>query len=102
VTSTHTSLPPEEQDETWVALTVEAARLAEQHCQGADVQVLPARRRERSTVQDGLWAGNDWVDFFEAVRERRSSGGDWISVQPVQDAAIAVVRFLQERPDRTD
>jgi hypothetical protein len=100
VVTTETSLPSPEHDDTWNALVAEASRLTDQHCQGADVEVLPARRREQRTVQDGLWAGNEWVDVFQAVRERPASGGNWTDVQPVVDAAAAIVRFLRERPDR--
>jgi hypothetical protein len=60
---------------------------------------LKARRR-RSLIHwsasEGFELTNRWTDVFEPVRSRHLIGGRWREVQPIQEAASKIGRFLRE------
>ncbi len=87
-------------DLVWDAMWTVAKRLSARATESAiEVQAVRRRSLRGWSVTEGLWFGNLWVEGFEPVRKRRLLGERWYEVQPVQDAAAKVGRFLRERPD---
>jgi len=99
--SSRTELSAEDRDETWAALVAAAEGIAAEATLG-DLDVVPVRRRQRGVEQDGLFTGNDWVDVFEPVRERKGRHGTWTQLRSVDQAKDSIFQFLRERPDQTD
>ena len=89
-------------DLVWDAMVTVAGRLRPRaELQGLKVQASRRRSWLRLEVTEGLEAVDNWTDVFEPVRRRHFLTSNWSGVQPVQDAAASIGRFLDERPDRT-
>ena len=87
-------------DATWDAMVAAADQLTRE-AGGLTSKVRAARRRSwvNRTVTEGLAIADNWTDAFEPVRRRNVLGGEWTSIQTVDEAAATVARFLRERPD---
>jgi hypothetical protein len=87
-------------DPTWDAIVAAADQLT-RDAGGLTSKVEAARRRSWAsrTLTEGLAIADHWTDAFEPVRRRGLFGGEWTTIQSVDEAAATVGRFLRERPD---
>lgn len=87
-------------DLTWDAIATACERMKDRADQ-EDLTVRPSTHRSwlRWEAVEGFEVINNWTEVFEPVRKRRLFAAGWTEIQPVQDAAANVARFLSERPD---
>ena len=89
-----------ERDQTWAAIYNVADRMNRRYTD-TTLRVRPVRQRTLRAwrVVEGLRAADNWTDVFEPVRRRRFFGRRWTEIQPVQQAAAKIGRFIRDRPD---
>jgi hypothetical protein len=90
--------PSEGESPLWGELVAAAQPLNELAKPGG-LEVAAAQITGAGIVEDGLWAGDKWTDYFASVRWRPRRSTIWEDVQPVSEAAEDIARFLRERPD---
>lgn len=90
--------PREGESPLWDALVV-AAKPLNELAKRDGLKVAAVQLTGAGVVEDGLWAGDYWTDFFVAVRWRPRRSSTWEDIRSVDEAAADIATFLRERPD---